>query len=184
MVQSTKRSRLSVPKNRTMRYNNLIKQSRVAPERAATLAALTATLRESALESDAMSAKFYYLQSSAHNMVTLALRHGDLVRPKSCQLCNNPSNKINAHHKDYSKPFDIIWLCYSCHRKQHPESYAEITGSKETVKMNRTIAWLREHPEHLNTASRELSGVIGVSHTTVNKAQRMLRGQSDSASPP
>ena len=36
----------------------------------------------------------------------------------NCQICN--SSKSIGHHEDYSKPFDVIWLC----RRHHSELHA------------------------------------------------------------
>lgn len=36
-----------------------------------------------------------------------------------CSVCGNP--KSDGHHKDYSKPLDVIWLC----RKHHAEEHAK-----------------------------------------------------------
>jgi hypothetical protein len=42
-------------------------------------------------------------------------------------------------------------------------------------KLQMALAWLENHPEHLDTPSRQLRDAIGVSHTTVHKAQQMLK---------
>ena len=34
-----------------------------------------------------------------------------------CAVCNEP--KVHAHHDDYSKRLDIIWLCALHHRERH-----------------------------------------------------------------
>jgi len=39
----------------------------------------------------------------------------------------------------------------------------------------RAFPRLQAHPEHLDTPSRQLREVIGVSHTTVHKAQQILK---------
>ena len=39
-------------------------------------------------------------------------------RPPKCSLCSRVA-KIQAHHKDYSKPLEVIWICASCHKKIH-----------------------------------------------------------------
>jgi hypothetical protein len=51
----------------------------------------------------------------AHVAVGNALAKGKLIRPERCQLCWEPS-RIEAHHQDYSKVLDVVWLCHSCHR--------------------------------------------------------------------
>ncbi len=55
----------------------------------------------------------------AHRMVEYALAKGNLVR-RSCEHCS--SQKSEAHHPDYSKPLDVIWLCRTCHGKVHRAS--------------------------------------------------------------
>lgn len=48
-----------------------------------------------------------------------------------CSVCGNP--KSQAHHEDYDKPLDVIWLC----RKHHQEKHIHIRDPKETLKANR-----------------------------------------------
>jgi len=52
----------------------------------------------------------------AHNAVANAIRDGRLI-PHPCQECGTPS--AEAHHPDYLKPLDIVWLCLKCHRAEH-----------------------------------------------------------------
>jgi hypothetical protein len=42
-----------------------------------------------------------------------------LPKPETCQHCGNIPKKLHGHHEDYSKPFDVIWLCFPCHRHFH-----------------------------------------------------------------
>jgi hypothetical protein len=51
-----------------------------------------------------------------------AVRSGKLIRPSNCQSCG-ASVRVFAHHNDYSKPFDVLWLCRPCHRKLHGGRY-------------------------------------------------------------
>ena len=44
-------------------------------------------------------------------------------------------------------------------------------------KLQQALDYFDIHPEDLSTESRKLQETIGVSHTTINKAQRMKRGQ-------
>ena len=55
-------------------------------------------------------------KKAARKMVWLAVRSGQLTKT-DCQRCGNP--KVTAHHPDYSKPLEVVWLCYSCHGKEH-----------------------------------------------------------------
>ncbi len=57
-------------------------------------------------------------RQKAHNMVRNAVKTGKLVRQPCCR-CGNP--KTVAHHEDYDKPLDVMWLCQVCHTKRHKE---------------------------------------------------------------
>lgn len=56
---------------------------------------------------------------NARFRITNAIRRGKMNRPSICENCKKTSDKIEAHHHDYSKPFEVKWLCALCHFKQH-----------------------------------------------------------------
>lgn len=45
-----------------------------------------------------------------------ALRSGRIKR-EPCRVCG--AARVDGHHRDYSKPFEVIWLCRSHHRMIH-----------------------------------------------------------------
>lgn len=49
-----------------------------------------------------------------------AIRYGKIVRPTICSRCG-AEGKIEGHHEDYSKPYDVLWLCSKCHHDLHAE---------------------------------------------------------------
>ena len=51
-------------------------------------------------------------------VISRAVLNGTLTKPKTCPQCGR-GGKINAHHDDYNKPLDIIWLCQGCHVRLH-----------------------------------------------------------------
>jgi len=55
---------------------------------------------------------------NANMAVDAALRAGVMVRPSVCQGCGRSASetRLSAHHHDYLKPLDVIWLCAACHR--------------------------------------------------------------------
>ena len=55
---------------------------------------------------------------SAHGKVKYALSIGKLVKPENCSQCNR-NTRLVAHHKDYTKPLVVVWLCSSCHKLLH-----------------------------------------------------------------
>ena len=57
-------------------------------------------------------------RQQAHKAVAKGLRHGTLLK-ESCCRCGN--EKSVAHHDDYDKPLDVMWLCQPCHKQRHKE---------------------------------------------------------------
>jgi hypothetical protein len=51
----------------------------------------------------------------AYRLVRHAVRSGTLQQ-KCCELCGS-TEQIQAHHADYSKPLDVLWRCFKCHRE-------------------------------------------------------------------
>lgn len=37
-----------------------------------------------------------------------------------CYLCGDPN--VQAHHNDYYKPLEVVWLCDTCHKKAHSDN--------------------------------------------------------------
>lgn len=58
------------------------------------------------------------------------------------------ANNIQAHHSDYSKPLDVLWLCINCHKMWHV--------------YNRVKPALKEHVEPLDEKLGELRKVKGL----------------------
>ena len=53
-------------------------------------------------------------KKKAHQLLNAAVRAGKILRPEICEQCKKKSN-VEAHHEDYSKPYDVEWLCRKCH---------------------------------------------------------------------
>jgi hypothetical protein len=53
---------------------------------------------------------------AATNAVNNAVRDGRLEK-LPCQVCG--SAKSQAHHPDYSKPLEVVWLCDPHHKEEH-----------------------------------------------------------------
>jgi hypothetical protein len=70
----------------------------------------------------------------AQSCVAKAINSGILYR-KPCEICSS-THRIHAHHDDYSKPLDVIWLC----PKHHGERHVEINKAKRLSNLNTPLA--------------------------------------------
>lgn len=57
------------------------------------------------------------IKAKAQKQAYSRRRRGKLV-PQPCEACG-ATEKIEMHHEDYSKPFDVRWFCWACHRRLH-----------------------------------------------------------------
>ena len=79
----------------------------------------------------------YDFWRQANGLVTNAIRRGIMARPSACEVCGlaNVSEirkgrlwwPVLCHHWSYELEhvFDVIPLCYSCHKKVHAGSMPE-----------------------------------------------------------
>jgi len=67
-----------------------------------------------ALETQRRMREKYPEKYRARTAVSNAIRDGKLLR-EPCSGCGK-TGRIHAHHDDYSKPLDVVWLCEMCHR--------------------------------------------------------------------
>jgi hypothetical protein len=56
-------------------------------------------------------------KKKAHEMVARAVRQGRVTR-LPCEVCGFESSQ--AHHEDYTKPLEVVWLCPTHHAERHP----------------------------------------------------------------
>lgn len=54
----------------------------------------------------------------AHSAVSNAIRDGKLIRASNCESCR-AELFTEAHHCDYNKPLEVLWLCDRCHKDWH-----------------------------------------------------------------
>lgn len=69
-------------------------------------------LRENKKESDIKKIR-------ARKILQTAVKVGHMIRPSNCEKCSKLSERIQAHHNDYDKPLEVIWLCKICHSHKH-----------------------------------------------------------------
>ena len=56
-------------------------------------------------------------KKAAQQRVFKALKSGKLKK-ENCKVCGSSEN-IQAHHPDYSRPLEVVWLCHTHHQKNH-----------------------------------------------------------------
>ena len=65
------------------------------------------------------------LKANARAYTRVYIRRGKLI-PEPCAVCDDP--KVEAHHLDYSKPLDVVWLCRVHHIQLHQGRVASEVG--------------------------------------------------------
>ena len=58
------------------------------------------------------------IRERAYYAYRAAIRAGLLVRSTVCEDCG-VKGRTDGHHKNYRRPFDVRWLCGTCHRRCH-----------------------------------------------------------------
>lgn len=58
----------------------------------------------------------------ARHAVSNAIRDGKLKK-QPCAICGEL--KVQAHHEDYSKPLEVVWLCNKHHKEKHGQKALE-----------------------------------------------------------
>lgn len=66
------------------------------------------------------------VKNRARNAISNAIRDGRLHR-QPCEACGTTEG-VEAHHTDYSKPFDVRWLCFADHRAEHGQEVSQTQG--------------------------------------------------------
>ena len=61
--------------------------------------------------------KKYKCRMTTHS----AIENGSLIRPDICSVCCGTDKYIQAHHDNYDRPLEVVWLCNSCHNELHKQ---------------------------------------------------------------
>ena len=81
----------------------------------------------------------------AHKLVAKALKDGVLIKSAVCESCGSDcsTNRIVAHHNDYDKPYEVIWLCSACHSSGH-NGVSRYKFAKTIARRRMYNQWLEE----------------------------------------
>ena len=61
---------------------------------------------------------------TAQMLLNQAIRAKQVPDGGACVVCGNETRKMHAHHTDYSRPLDVVWLCAVCHSQVHQRELA------------------------------------------------------------
>lgn len=76
---------------------------------------------------------------TTQHRVYVAIRTGHIQRPNKCETCGkviegeDASRKLHAHHCDYNKSYDVMWLCSRCHAKWHQANSATPRSERGSI---------------------------------------------------
>ena len=95
---------------------------------------LTASCKSSAIRSKMLWENRNPEKLRVHRLTRYAIKRGDLV-PQPCEVCGK--ERVDAHHPDYDKPMDVMWLCRKhhkdIHRKENEDEHThERTQARDT----------------------------------------------------
>ena len=77
----------------------------------------TASGRKSQREGQAKMRSLYPEKALARDLLKQKIRSGKILR-LPCAYCGS-NIKIHGHHEDYSRPYDVIWMCHRHHSNYH-----------------------------------------------------------------
>jgi len=99
----------------------------------------------------------------AQSQVQDHLKRGNIVRPNKCPVCKSSAYRIEAHHNDYDKPLEVLWLCQKCHLAIHQRINEE---------------------KRLSKHAERLSGRTAKADATVQTSEETTRERSEEVFPP
>jgi hypothetical protein len=119
-------------------------------------------------------------KTKAQNQLNYAIRCGRMER-LACEKCGT-CERVHAHHHDYSKPLDVHWLCYQCHKLAHPVDDEDLEVKFDGAKKSRlqgaenSNASLSEEQVRqvrvmleLKLPQQRIADAFGVSQTTISR---------------
>lgn len=75
----------------------------------------------------------------AQNVLEKAIERGVVTRKDHCECCGKSYSMkdgrtaIQAHHCDYNRPLDVMWLCQKCHHEWHKNNKAKEVVPNEAM---------------------------------------------------
>lgn len=119
----------------------------------------------------------------AQNLLNYAVRKG-VIQRLPCEKCGT-SERVHAHHHDYSKPYEVCWLCYICHKKEHPvgekEKQVKFAGAQHARLPGESNAFSKLSDKDVleirvlletGISQEKIAQLYGVFQTTISRIKR------------
>lgn len=118
-------------------------------------------------------------QKNARRALNAAVEAGAMKVPDSCSGCgvSGSETRLGAHHYDYAKPLDVVWVCARCHR--HLDAERRMREGKPPYGRSRAVQMLQGESvicsfETIADAAR----AVGCSSSSISAC---LKGESKTA---
>lgn len=98
------------------------------------------------------------------------------LKKMPCSICGN--EKSEMHHPNYSKPFEVEWLCRKHHMEKHPrfgKSISDLVIRKNISlypEVLRRLKWLKKYYQE-HTDSGLLSRLVNRDYQSIQEARKM-----------
>jgi hypothetical protein len=66
------------------------------------------------------------VKMKARRLLQRAVFNKKIHKPTTCEMCNKPNKIIHAHHYDYLRAYDVLWVCHKCHEWLHHTKIGEL----------------------------------------------------------
>jgi ribosomal protein S27AE len=116
------------------------------------------------------------VRNKARGAVAYALKNGTLKKPDACEKCGT-SGVLTAHHTDYAKQLEVIWLCLHCHIEAHRNSTPLNRDVGQYEKVSRYLYVDEELKEQIEEAAKQskLSVSCWIQQAALEKLRRDKR---------
>jgi len=66
-------------------------------------------------------------KQKTRSLLRAAVARGE-IQKLPCNVCGNTNSQ--AHHEDYSKPYDVIWFCHQHHIENHKQTQTGVFANR------------------------------------------------------
>ena len=79
------------------------------------------------------------IKLKARDLLKYAVQTGKIKRTQKCTNCLQ-NKTVEAHHENYNEPYNVVWLCLSCHSRLHAKQKVVQNDRARTSRANRKMS--------------------------------------------